>query len=304
MRNYLIFLFVLIGLGCSESFNSEGLENPAQDISSQTDETEPENETDAPQTPPTALDLCNSEVVKAGFPDWQKGLSVPRNLNNLKGLQRDQRVVEEFLNGNYPKHLAQFKPIEITSDSFQFVFCVTPDYFSLGSEGAPVRFPLGLTNLKTLLQATHLTIPTPRMVDLIYQSGQTVLSPDPMTPGPQMDSTAYLVEHSLRINSQISSASNLVVGHKKDVVLSQRLATRPDRIAIYGWHRSLQSPIQPLSTVHHKDYTDYSQGVRLVSKTAFLNGEPVDLKTILTDPNLASLLSGEGALALSLVNQY
>lgn len=307
MRNYLFFLCVLFCLGCSENFNSEGLGNPAQDIDIQTpDETDPEtdSDTDSAQTPPGALDVCNSPAIKLGFPDWQAGLRVPSDLNSIRGLRRDQRVVEEFINGNYPQYLANLKPIEVISGPIKFVFCVTPDHLSLGSDGAPIRFPLGLTHLKSLLQGIHMTIPTPKMVDLIYQNGHTVLSPDPMTPGPQMDSTAYLVEHSVRINSQLSDTSDLIVGHKKDVVLSQRLVSRPDRIAIYGWHRSLQNPIQPVSTVHNKDYTDYSQGIRLVSKTAFLNGEPINLKAILTNPSLSSLISDEGALPSSLVDQY
>ena len=65
-----------------------------------------------------------------------------------------------------------------------------------------------------------------------------------MTAGPQMQSTAYLVTHNSTVESQLQGRRGLVAGHKKDVVLSERLASleehgviatrpqedRPDRV--------------------------------------------------------------------------
>ena len=65
----------------------------------------------------------------------------------------------------------------------------------------------------------------------------------------------------------------LVSGHKKDVVLTNRLITHPGQIAIYGWHRGIGEPIQPLSTVHGAGYADYSHGIRLVSQMAMIDGK-------------------------------
>lgn len=39
----------------------------------------------------------------------------------------------------------------------------------------------------------------------------------------------------------------LLAGHKKDLVLTRRLVGRPDRVAIYDWHRLDGRPIHPLS---------------------------------------------------------
>jgi hypothetical protein len=91
----------------------------------------------------------------------------------------------------------------------------------------------------------------------------------------------------------------LISGHKKDVVMSNRLASRPGKVAIYGWHRPSGVPIQPLSTVHGSGYADYSHGVRLISATALLNGQPCSIWTILEDPALALLLSDEGAVRVA-----
>jgi hypothetical protein len=88
----------------------------------------------------------------------------------------------------------------------------------------------------------------------------------------------------------------LVSGDKKDVVITNLLANKPDRIAIYGWHRGDGAPIQPLSTVHGARYADYSHGIRLVSDMAILNGEPRSIYGILQDSSLANVLSDEGPI--------
>ena len=88
----------------------------------------------------------------------------------------------------------------------------------------------------------------------------------------------------------------LVSGHKKDLVLTNRLSSAPGRVAIYGWHRPGGNPIQPLSTVHGAEYADYSHGIRLVSRTAFVNGQAVDLQDLLMDGTYAGLLNTDGPI--------
>jgi len=89
-----------------------------------------------------------------------------------------------------------------------------------------------------------------------------------------------------------------VCGHKKDIVITPRLAERAGRVAIYGWHRAEGVPIQPLSTVHEARYADYSHGVRLVSDTVFIGAARRPVFDVLEDPYLCRLLSDEG------VNSY
>jgi hypothetical protein len=79
-------------------------------------------------------------------------------------------------------------------------------------------------------------------------------------------------------------------------VLSARLWRQPGRVAIYGWHRGVGAPIQPLSTVHGARYADYSHGVRLVSNMVFVNGQRRSIFDVLADSRLAALLSDEGPL--------
>jgi hypothetical protein len=46
--------------------------------------------------------------------------------------------------------------------------------------------------------------------------------------------------------------------------------------------------------VHGAGYADYSHGIRLVSRTAYLDGRAVDLRELLASPRYAALLSDEG----------
>jgi hypothetical protein len=44
-------------------------------------------------------------------------------------------------------------------------------------------------------------------------------------------------------------------------------------------------------------YADYSHGVRLISKLAFINGDSIHIDDILKDSNLSMLLSSEGVIS-------
>ena len=89
---------------------------------------------------------------------------------------------------------------------------------------------------------------------------------------------------------------SLISGHKKDVVLTNRLAGNPDRIAIYGWHRKRGDPIQPLSTVHGSRYADYSHGIRLVWNQVWIEGNMRSIFDVLQDRRLAPVLTHEGSI--------
>jgi hypothetical protein len=121
-----------------------------------------------------------------------------------------------------------------------------------------------------------------------------------MTPGPRMSSTAYYIQHNQRIRAQRlalgSPLGELASGHKKDVVLTKRLSGENGKIAIYGWHRTTGSPIQPLSMVHGASYADYSHGIRLVSDIVLIEDEPHSICNILKDPELSKVLNDEGPI--------
>jgi hypothetical protein len=54
--------------------------------------------------------------------------------------------------------------------------------------------------------------------------------------------------HHQAIEAQRTGRAGLITGHKKDVVVTNRLVSRPDCVAIYGWHRRDRRPIQAKTT--------------------------------------------------------
>jgi hypothetical protein len=158
--------------------------------------------------------------------------------------------------------------------------CVTHDYYSENG----VRIPLDLPDSLELADQLDMMLPTTGMVDAIWEQADIQLPPIPMPPGPEMTSEAYFVRHDQLIDQQLRELGHeetdglLIAGHKKDVIDINPNSTR---VAIYGWHRTNGQPIQPYSTVHGSYYYDYSHGIRLVSRIAFMNdGTPVDLREL------------------------
>jgi hypothetical protein len=143
-------------------------------------------------------------------------------------------------------------------------------------------------------------LPTPKVVDAIYDEAPIKLQPLPLPAGDTMRSTAYFVEHNNMIGAQRAALAaplgELTSGHKKDLVLTNRLWQMPGRVAIYGWHVRMNAPIQPLSTVHGARYADYSHGVRLVSSTIYIDGKPRRIEDALGEPALARLFMDDGPL--------
>ena len=226
-------------------------------------------------------------------------------LASASGTSRDAMVAREVLRGNVPAFMRDLAPVSFTGvlpngRSAQITICVTPDYLSVGSDADFVRVPLGLAAAGQIADEFNMMLPTTRMVDAIYAQADLRLTPAPMTPGSQMSSTDYFLRHNATVERQRLNAGGrlgmLVAGQKKDVVLTNRLARVPGRVAIYGWQRANGRPIQPLSTVHAASYADYSHGIRLVSRTAFVNGEAFDLEDLLMNATYAGLLNTDGPI--------
>lgn len=233
------------------------------------------------------------------------GSDVMASVGNSSGADRDNRMVQEALSGNVPNYIRNLRPVTFNGTvggrTVEVTICATPDYLAIGSDRDHVRVPLGLPAALRMAEAFDMMLPTTTMVDAIYQQADIRVAPSPMTPGSSMSSTSYFLRHNDTIEGQFARAGvqsgMLVAGHKKDLVLANRLSRNPGRVAIYGWHRSNGHAIQPLSTVHGEYYADYSHGIRLVSRTAFVDGRAVDLRELLTDERYAGFLNSDGALS-------
>ncbi len=221
--------------------------------------------------------------------------------------QREAAIEREILRGNVPAFLRLLKPVKLRAKlpsgrEVTATICVMPDYLAIGADRDFLRIPMNLHTATAIAEHFGFVLPTRKMVDAIYQQSGAHLGPQPMQAGPQMRSTEYYLRHNRTIAQQRSALGIplgvLISGDKKDVVISNRLATHPGRIAIYGWHKLDGQPIQPLSTVHGANYADYSHGIRLVSDIAYIDGKPTSVHKVLEDPERATILSDEGPVEI------
>lgn len=253
-------------------------------------------------------DQCSSRMTRA-MPSRPRGAeagsTVISHLTSSGGRERDNAITAEVLRGNMPDFLRNLVPVSFDGTDAQgrptrITICVTPDYLAVGSNRDFVRVPLGLPAAMRIAERFDMVLPTTRMVDEIYRQAQVHLSPRPMDPTSAMVTTGYFLRHNSTVQGQLQQAGarlgQLVSGHKKDLVLTNRLQSRPGQVAIYGWHQRNGRAIQPLSTVHGAQYADYSHGIRLVSRRAFVNGREVDLRDLLSNSQVASLVSEEGTI--------
>jgi len=219
--------------------------------------------------------------------------------------QREQAILNELLEGNLPGFLRKLAPVKLNCElshgkTLAATIFVLPEYLAIGSDSDFLRIPMNLHTATAVADRFGFVLPTKKIVDAIYDQSTCRFTPQPLPAGPQMTSTEYYRIHNAMIDNQSQSRGfplgPLVSGHKKDVVLTNRLVTHPGQIAIYGWHRAMGAPIQPLSTLHGAGYADYSHGIRLVAGMAMIEGRLQPVHDILRDPVLAKVLSDEGAI--------
>lgn len=217
--------------------------------------------------------------------------------------ERQQVAVEHLMGGVVPTFLGDlatlcYEAADAEGTVHVVEIEVLRDYLAIGTDGDYLPIALDLPAAREVARAWQMVLPTPKLVDAIYEAADERVAPRPLPPGPEMRSVAYLLRHRelLREQGAGSPPDGVRAGHKKDVVLTRRLFERPDRVAIYGWHRSEGEPIQDLSLWHGDRYVDYSHGVRLVSATVRVDDQPWDLFDLLADEVLAPLVSDEGPI--------
>jgi hypothetical protein len=137
-------------------------------------------------------------------------------------------------------------------------------------------------------------LPTRKVVDEVYRAAAVKLEPGPLTE--DREAAATFLRHNALVEDQRAGRrlGELVAGVKKDVVVTNRLAERPNRVAIYGWHQADGKPIQPLTIVHVDRYVDYSHGVRLMKRAVTVDGKAWDVRHVLYSADLHGLLGDEG----------
>ncbi|MBP7977539.1 MAG: hypothetical protein KA122_12015 [Verrucomicrobia bacterium] len=240
-------------------------------------------------------------------PNAVSGSEFARRVATLDLGERDREVYAQVMAGNVPDFLRRLCPVPARSVVEGRInsgtYYVTPDYLAVGSDDDYFLAPISPYTAQRIAEALHCTLPTPKMVNQIFFAAEVKLAPAPIPPSAAMTTVPVFRQHNDLVRAQRAEQLSahplgaLVAGHKKDVVLTARLAANPGKVAIYGWHRTNGLPIQPLYLKHSAAWVDYSQCVRLVQQKMVANETARTVAEVLADPALAGLLSDEGPLA-------
>lgn len=240
--------------------------------------------------------------------------SLPPGNNRAELAERDRLIVAAVAAG---KGSWKWAPVTVKSGGRVLVFNVLADAVRIDG----VRLNVSATAEQQCADYIGGILLTARMADLAFVGATLQLEPSPQT---ITATTAAMVAHSARVDAQITKhggppASGIVADVGKDWILSNKLVDRPAGAKLpagvvaanYGWHVS-SSPwkgikperstlpsgyvIQGVGTSHDRSHVDYSQVCRVVSIDCELDGAARDLRDVLRDAALASLVSSEGVL--------
>jgi hypothetical protein len=260
--------------------------------------------------------------------DAVKGIGPPADWNT-----REDAMVAELLAGNMPGVLLRWVEIELSVSTggrtIEGAVKVLPDYLAIGDDDGYVYAPLDAVSAQKVADAFDCVLPTARICHAIYKQCDArhrlgALARDyykkdsERTIAPRrwaQDSTSSYVEHSEAIRAKMADAKikpgELVAGHKKDVVIAQRLHTDSNKIAFHGFYDAQGYPHEPCHEskkplgqcvvdvpvlAHSRRFSDYSQGVRLVHPTMVVDGQNRAVTDVLADKELAMLISSEGVV--------
>jgi hypothetical protein len=193
------------------------------------------------------------------------GTEFIQSIANVNRTVRQQYILDELLSGNVPDFFRKFSPVTVKNGTDSIVYLVSSDFLCIGTNQDYVRIPMQPYTAQKIADQYDCTLPTRKMVNDIWKASPNKLQPLPW--GPPYDSSMMNVDriaiHNSRIQNQLTNKdyTNLTSGHKKDVVLTNKLSpNNPNkRVAIYGWIQpngvAIQGPgVQ--ASVHEDTYED------------------------------------------------
>lgn len=226
------------------------------------------------------------------------GAEFIQKIDTLQRDRREEEIKNEILSGNFPDFLRKWVKINVsittpTNKKITAYYYVLPDYLMIGTNSDFCRIPMQPETAQYIADRFNCFLSTRKICNDVYKRAKIKLEPIPLTE--HRDSVSTFLIHNQLIEDQRKGRKGLIAGIKKDVVISAALIknNKPNRVAIYGWHKLDGKPIQPLYTGHVDWYVDYSHGIRLVWQTIFVDGKPINYTKVLNNPLLAPLICDE-----------
>jgi len=238
--------------------------------------------------------------------------------------EREALIWGAVLAKEYPSYTGTFREIVIRDvdkkgEPHTLILRPAARPFELGTDSDPIIMPMWPVTAQKVANIFNAILPSRKIVDLIWENTDVRLpiGPPPgfVIPGQDMEETPSWIAHNQIIQKMLGNYRfGLMSGGYKDLVVGPGLDG--SHVAIYSTPFSGTGPLrpyapelvdnpwepgtkfhpprhQPYSTIHSSKYSDYSHGVRLISRNANLDGREVDIASILLDPNLYVLVSDD-----------
>lgn len=222
--------------------------------------------------------------------------------------ERENTIYAQIASGNVPDFLRTLVAVTtnkvINGINHTVTYHVTPDYMAVGTDTNYFLMPMTPLLGQRLADLLGCSLPTRKMVDNIWTKSAVKLAPAPITASPAMITVPVFDQHNSMVRTQrlqqiaAHPLGALVGGDKKDVIISTLIYNGlnlnvPKPVVIYGWHNLNGTHIQNSYNGHEETYADYSHGIRLVQMNITVDGISKTLTNVLTDPNLAGLVSDD-----------
>lgn len=249
------------------------------------------------------------------------GTDVAKLLAGKESVDDIDRVFESLMiGGSVPEYVTDSSnwPIVVVKGGGHVLEIPTiPDYWGVGTDKDPLRAAKTSEFFAQRVADNYYAIlPSEKLLgDVQAQANPKLVyipiqRKDPTTGKMVSDeSTAAVIKANDKANAAIEAAGvtpgdgKLIIGYRKAFVVRPNL--NGDYIAIFGgrWDTSGKI-VQPTSGHAHTtgqiagttNYSDYSHGIVILSRSATLDGEAVDLRDLFLskDPSIVALVSGEG----------
>ena len=236
-------------------------------------------------------------------PSSESGSAFMNRISDLPREEREEEIFRAAASGNIPLFLRQTVLLHGIFNDRNGVphtldYEVMPDYLAIGSDDDFCRIPMTPGTAQRLADLFGGSLLTSKLSDHIWSEAEVRPEPFFYRPvGNANELVTKFIEHNTQIEKQLAGAEGrrgqLVAGIKKDVIISSRIADRPDRVVIYGWHKPDGVPIQPVYSGHIWWYVDYSHGIRMMNAQVLLDGRPVMMSDLLRDPVRFRVVSDE-----------
>lgn len=236
-------------------------------------------------------------------PAAETGTEFMKRICDLPREEREDEIYTAAASGNIPAFLRETVTMkgvfnDLNGMPHTLEYEAMPDYLAIGSDDDFCRIPMTPGTAQRLADLFGASLLTAKLSDHIWANAEVKLEPFFYKPvGNANELVTKFREHNSQIEKQLAEAGGrhgqLVAGIKKDVIISSRIAERPDRVVIYGWHHTDGSPIQPVYSGHIWWYVDYSHGIRFMNAQVLVDGRPAEISDLLNDPVLFTIVSDE-----------